>query len=309
MTSPQCSPVAVKQRWRVWIHVIIHIHKNWHLNTLMPRQNRGHFADNIFKCIFLDENVWIAIHISLRIVPKGSINNILALVQIMAWRRSGDKPLSEPMMVRLPTHICVTRPRWVNKSITKHDNVIHICCTTYGLKHCGIGQQCGIIMFVINIINMHNMNKSFKCPKSRAKNTVSISTPRTSFYTPIPLWRFLPANRYGPAFIAHWSCWFELLIILSLLFPLINAYFAKRYFTRHKVFVKCDIGWETHAPGKLVLLTINDSFIPPLSAIFSGRVKLPLTYSGNNKRKNSRKCYLELKVFVINSDLSNYGAR
>ena len=32
----------------------------------------------------------------------------------MAWRRSGDKPLSEPMMVGLPTHICVTRPQWVN---------------------------------------------------------------------------------------------------------------------------------------------------------------------------------------------------
>ena len=47
-------------------------------------------------------------------VPKGRINNIQALVQIMAWRRSGDKPLSEPMMVRLLTHICVTRPQWVN---------------------------------------------------------------------------------------------------------------------------------------------------------------------------------------------------
>ena len=31
----------------------------------------------------------------------------------MACRRQGDKPLSEPMMVRLPTHICVTRPQWV----------------------------------------------------------------------------------------------------------------------------------------------------------------------------------------------------
>ena len=31
----------------------------------------------------------------------------------MAWRRSGDKPLSEPMVVKLPTHICVTRPQWV----------------------------------------------------------------------------------------------------------------------------------------------------------------------------------------------------
>ena len=44
-------------------------------------------------------------------VPKGRINNIPSLVQIMAWRWPGDKPLSEPMMVRLPTHICVTRPQ------------------------------------------------------------------------------------------------------------------------------------------------------------------------------------------------------
>ena len=41
----------------------------------------------------------------MKFVPKGSINNIPALVQIMAWRRSGDKPLSEPMMVSLQTHI------------------------------------------------------------------------------------------------------------------------------------------------------------------------------------------------------------
>ena len=45
--------------------------------------------------------------------PKGLINDIPALVQIMAWRHAGDKPLSEPMMARLLTHICVTRPQWV----------------------------------------------------------------------------------------------------------------------------------------------------------------------------------------------------
>ena len=45
------------------------------------------------------------------------INNIPALVQIMAWRRPGDKSISEPMMVSLPTHICVTRPQWVNKQM------------------------------------------------------------------------------------------------------------------------------------------------------------------------------------------------
>ena len=82
-------------------------------NTLRPRQNGRHFADDIFKCIFLNGNVWILVKISLEYVPKGPSNNIPALVQIMAWRRSGDKPLSEPMMVDLPMHICVTQPQWV----------------------------------------------------------------------------------------------------------------------------------------------------------------------------------------------------
>ena len=62
----------------------------------------------------MNENVRISIKISLKFVPKGLINSIPVLVQIMAWRRPGDKPLSEPMMVNLLTHICVTRPQWVN---------------------------------------------------------------------------------------------------------------------------------------------------------------------------------------------------
>ena len=81
--------------------------------TLRQRQNGRHFTDDTFKCIFLDENIRISIKISLKFVPKGPINNIPTLVQIMAWRRPGDKPLSEPMMVRSLTHICVTRPQWV----------------------------------------------------------------------------------------------------------------------------------------------------------------------------------------------------
>ena len=83
------------------------------INTLRPRRDEQHFADDIFKRIFFNENVWISIKISLKFVPKGPINNIPALVQIMAWRRLGDKPLSEPMMASLPTHICVTRPQRV----------------------------------------------------------------------------------------------------------------------------------------------------------------------------------------------------
>ena len=63
------------------------------------------------KAFFLNENVRISIEFSLKFVPSGPINNIPALVQIMAWRRSGYKPLSEPMMGSLLTHIYVTRPQ------------------------------------------------------------------------------------------------------------------------------------------------------------------------------------------------------
>ena len=42
--------------------------------------NGRHFSDDIFKCIFLNENVFISIKISLKFVPKGQINNIPALV-------------------------------------------------------------------------------------------------------------------------------------------------------------------------------------------------------------------------------------
>ena len=90
-------------------------------NTLRPWQIGRHFADDIFKCIFVNENVWIPIKISLKFVPKGPINNIPALVQIMAWRHAGDKPLSEPKMVSLPTHICVTRPEWDNGQTARND--------------------------------------------------------------------------------------------------------------------------------------------------------------------------------------------
>ena len=82
------------------------------INTLRPRQDGCQFIDDIFKCIFLNENISISIEISLKFIHKGPINNIPALVQIMAWRRLGDKPLSETMMVSLLTHICVTRPQW-----------------------------------------------------------------------------------------------------------------------------------------------------------------------------------------------------
>ena len=90
------------------------------INTLRPRQNGRHFADDTFKCIFLKENVRISIEISLKFVPRSPIDNIPALFQVMAWRRWGDKPLSEAMMVSLLTHICVARPQLVNFCWSTH---------------------------------------------------------------------------------------------------------------------------------------------------------------------------------------------
>ena len=81
----------------------------------MYQQNGRYFPDDIFKCIFLNENVWIPVKISLKYVPKGPINNIPASVQIMAWRHSGDKPLSEPIESDKTTSIYNVSTRVLSK--------------------------------------------------------------------------------------------------------------------------------------------------------------------------------------------------
>ena len=83
------------------------------INILRPRQNSRHFADEIFKCIFLLENILTWINVLLNFVPKGLVDSIVTLIQIMTCRQLGDKPLSETKMVNLLTHICVTRPHWL----------------------------------------------------------------------------------------------------------------------------------------------------------------------------------------------------
>ena len=101
------------------------------INLLRPKQNGRLFADYTFKRIFLNENIRILIKISLTFAPKGLINNIPALVLIMAWRRPGAKPISEPMLVRSPTHICVTRLQGVNISSTCYGHPSDVCTTVH----------------------------------------------------------------------------------------------------------------------------------------------------------------------------------
>ena len=89
----------------------------------VANKNGRHFADNIFKCIFLNENILISLQIWLRFVPKVQINSIPALVQIMAWRRPGDKPLSEPMMVNLLMHTCLNELKSSHQNATEENSI------------------------------------------------------------------------------------------------------------------------------------------------------------------------------------------
>ena len=69
-------------------------------NTLRPRENGRHFADNICKCICMNENLCILFQIPLNFIPKGPIDNKLAMVQVTVWRRTGAKPLPELMLTQ-----------------------------------------------------------------------------------------------------------------------------------------------------------------------------------------------------------------
>ena len=88
------------------------------LRFILTQWGRGKMdaiSQTTFSCAFSSMKIAVFfIKFSMKYVRKGLIDNNPALVPIMAWRRSGDKPLSEPTMISLTTHICVTRPQWVN---------------------------------------------------------------------------------------------------------------------------------------------------------------------------------------------------
>ena len=82
------------------------------INTSPPGQNGRHF--DIFWHIFVNKNVRSWIQISLKFVLNGPIDNKPAMVQVMAWRRTGDKPLPEAMLTRFNDAYMWHKGRWVN---------------------------------------------------------------------------------------------------------------------------------------------------------------------------------------------------
>ena len=111
------------------------------------------------------------------------MNNITALVQIIAWCRAGNKPLSETMVVNLPTHICVTWPQWVNSAsfiemywslrqdsyhprrhwrmTSWHGNIFHITGPLWGESTCHwwIPLTKGPIMHRVYVFFLVSLNK------------------------------------------------------------------------------------------------------------------------------------------------------
>ena len=83
--------------------VTTYFHNNWLISPTHPApldKMAAILADDIFKCNFLNENDRIPIQITLKFVPRSPINNKPALPQVMAWRRTGDKPLPVPLLAQ-----------------------------------------------------------------------------------------------------------------------------------------------------------------------------------------------------------------
>ena len=98
------------------------------------------------------------------------INNNPALVQIMDWRRPGAKPLSEPMLVSLLTHTCITRPQWDtslhNIRLRSYMYYIVYCCMPKNLF-------CQTYVWFFHTARL----KQFKTIHTRRKNTIYSAKP------------------------------------------------------------------------------------------------------------------------------------
>ena len=105
-----------RKKWKASIYNRLYFPVSpFYILTHWGRSKTDTISQTTFWSAFFNENVWILLRISLKFVSNVRINIIPALDQMMVWCRPRDKPLSEPMMVSLLTHICVNRPQWVNE--------------------------------------------------------------------------------------------------------------------------------------------------------------------------------------------------
>ena len=76
-----------------------------HINSLPPRQNGHHFTDDIFECIFMIGKFGISFRISPKFVLDDQVDTNSTFCEVMAWRRTGDKTLPEPMLTQFAEFI------------------------------------------------------------------------------------------------------------------------------------------------------------------------------------------------------------
>ena len=129
--------LALHQTSDIWLFSV-GLRASWYWKSRCPYVNyppspldkmAAILADDNLKCIFLNENDRTLIQISLKFVPRSPIDNNSALVQVMAWRRTGDKPFPELML----THICGTMGRRVNSSCSEQSGSSFSSPTSEGL--------------------------------------------------------------------------------------------------------------------------------------------------------------------------------
>ena len=114
LTHKHCAPINYVQ----WMLVIKHTKTYHDLRPLLTHWGRDKMAA-IFQTIFSNAFSWMKMY-EFRLKFHWSLFLRVQLTISQYWFRYnqyspvGSKPLSEPMMVSLPTHICVTRPQWVN---------------------------------------------------------------------------------------------------------------------------------------------------------------------------------------------------
>ena len=132
--------------------------------------------DSISQTTFSNAFSWMKIY-ELRlyfteVVLTGSVNNIPALVQIMAWCRPGDKPLSGLMTVNLLMHICIIQPQWVKHKIHQFDIMYMVlCCQKYtaniSKQSEGLGYIVTKVWFIIIISSIFSIKIWWTNPLDR----------------------------------------------------------------------------------------------------------------------------------------------
>ena len=87
---PACAEMTIRYQWPDY--------DNHRLNRLRSEQNGLCLADGICEYIFLCKTFYISNKISLRFNPDSIIDNKWVLVQVMAWRWTGNDSSNKPTM-------------------------------------------------------------------------------------------------------------------------------------------------------------------------------------------------------------------